>query len=127
MRRPARPVVVVARSGGALRLRVADNGAAYSLEQLVDLVTTATGAPPRVAREAAFITAAGLADVEALAKFRGVVVSRTRSVGRDRTPEAVPTFRPQARSGIDDGPEPTHSCAGAICRTKGCHRSQVAS
>lgn len=119
MKRPKRPVVAVSIRGSIARLAVVDNGSAYTTTDLVE-IARATGAHPRLVVGAVLVPARSLPDVEALARVRGVVVQRRKG---STTTEAM-TFRPAARSGVDDQAEPTHACAGAVCRTAGCHRTR---
>lgn len=119
MKRPPRPVVVVAVRGLSARLSLAMNGSAYSLGDVVNLATDA-GLEPRRVRGGVLVGVSGLRRLEELARIRGVILQRTKS----STTETVPAFQPPARIGIDDGPEPLHGCARRECRVPGCRHGR---
>lgn len=121
MKRPPRPVIVAAVTGSVARLVAVDNGALTTAD-VADLVRAA-GVQPRQTAGAVLVPARSLPDVEALARVRRVVFQR-----RKGAPTAEgPAFRPAARPGIDDAPEPVHACAGAVCRVPRCRAGRAAS
>lgn len=116
MKIPPRPVVVVTVQGRTVRLTVANNGAAFTVDDVAQLARLA-GLEPRVVRASLVVLPlSALPDFEAAAKVRRVVVQRRRG----SAPAAPLTFQPSARQGVDEGPEPVHACARDACRTPGC-------
>lgn len=122
MRRPPRNVVLVSTSGRVARLAPVANGSGYSIDDVLALATSA-GIDARRARGAVIVGASALPTFEAVARTRRVVLTHRK---RATTEEPI-RFQPWARPVIDDQAEPVHGCAGAICRTRGCHRARRAS
>lgn len=117
---PPRPVVAVSITGAVARCVVVANGAAYTVDDLVDLAQAA-GLEPRRGGGAVLLPSRSLSTLEAAAMVRRVIVQRRKSA----TTQAAPTFQPTARVGIDV--EPMHACAHDHCRVPGCRYERTAS